>query len=322
MLNKIIQILTLLLIPTAALYFSSTRQISILWKFVKNEIFTQSGTILVFLIFSIIIFLVLCRFSNKAKKVLVYFSKSFKEYPEKWFLVLIIIIISLIPYYSIRYKSYSETSFQKEALLQIKKENYIKARHVCKSYVELYPQRKEGNIFSDSICTPYLKYYKKMVMLDKYVSSYVVNKNRIDDLEIPADWNARKYSTYLTGQWSGHKKYHANLSTAVKPMSQQRKMVKWGEMPQHNSTIKNSRVTLLNSQCKYKIQIFSFRNKQHAFKVMNKLKVELKRNITTEDALIDEKKYTRVIIPCVTSKELAKEIIRNGKIKSALIIKN
>lgn len=330
MTNRILQILGALLIPIVALYFSSTRQLSIGWNFIQY-IFSESIYLISFILLFIFTFLLLKKKINIFDRIYKYILYSFTTYKSAWLISLFIVSASFAPYLKSKYKIYSEVSFQQRVLKEIDNENYKRARSLCESYITLYPQRKKGNMMSDDICIPYLDYYRKMIKINNFLRGYQANKEEIDEMKIPVDWNAKRYGIYLTDKWKGNERYSDRLSTDHIPIERPFNLVQWGEKnikidnPNNkpnkdiNRKVVSSVAVEKPSPCLYDIQVASYKNFENAKSMSLKINSIINKEVKLVPISIDSNVYTRVVIPCIKSDEDLQNIIQSANLKDAII---
>lgn len=329
MASRLIQIFSVILLPIVAIYLSSRRQAAIAWDFLQYECLEHIYVVIVLVLLSAFIFL----FSSRVvilDRLSGYIMGSFQTYKWLWMIVAITISASFIPYFSYRYKIYSQISFQRNALAAIDQEDYIKARSICRSYLTLYPQRTKHGGIPDDICVPYLHFFSRMNALYSYLSTYNGTKKTIDGLEIPVDWNAKKYALHLVGKWKGIDERASELSTKQIPIAIPATLTDWAE-----GASTEDRPTPFSGQgkaagrldrpsqdsCNFSVQAGAFSDVSNAVKLSERLSFSTGRDVVLESTEVREMILTRVIIPCLSTMEEAKAVAEKIEIGNTEIRK-
>lgn len=318
-------------IPIIAIYFSSRRELSIGWDFLLYELLSHKYPIIGFFLGLFICSLGKGRIPNLTK-LWDYSRNSLHTYSFAWTVVLIVLSLSFIPYFTIRYKIYSETVFQRRALSQIDKLNFREARYICDSYLEIYPQRRENGTIPDDICIPILKFFHGMSMLDNYLRKYYGKKEIVEGLEIPTDWNAKTYAMHLTDKWAGNDRLSTRIESRLIPVSVPNELVEWAE----GGIFRKNLATELDRKdnkihdyddivdCKYRIQVASFSSIENARNLANELEALLGIDLLLQSVTVHKKNFTRVVVPCLDSLNEAEQIVVriNQKIGGTIVIEN
>jgi hypothetical protein len=325
--NRLIQITSAILLPVAAIYLAGRREATIALDFLQYELLSHSPLIVVLLLVAAAIFFLTPRI-DVLKASARHFQRSFQDYKRLWIICSIIILASFLPYLNYRYKIYSQISFQRNALVAIHGGDYIKAKSICRSYLTLYPQRSKNGVIPDDICVPYLQFHSRMDSLYSYLAALKTEKEMIDGLEIPVDWNAKKYALHLVGEWKGVRGQATELSTKQVPLAVPSTLAYWAEGESPETAYESSQIqgtSIADSDgsapntCHFSLQAGSFSDVSRARRLSDRLRELAGRDVVLQSAEVRGKTFTRVIIPCLSTKQEARAVSKMIGMESAII---
>ena len=315
--KKIINYSSAIIIPIIALYLSSTRAFHVLWRFIEyelnaNKLFLVGGFVFVIWLLSRS-FPALSSFCNKIK---VEAKEVYKQNTKLVIVSIIIITLCWFPYISVKYKIYSQTSFQLAAIDKLAAGEYRGAKSSCRTYLRLYPQRRADGVFPDRYCLKLIERLDSYRAIYSYLQAYPIKNGVVDGLEIPIDWNAKKYATVLSDKISGIKRlqYEASNQT-VKQTEYGKNVFLWGEIGLNKT--KSPTGGTNKGACQFKVKTGAFSVIENAYKQKRKLvklgyaDVELIKSM--------DGRITRVFATCVSTKKEARHIVsklRKSKVYS------
>lgn len=103
----------------------------------------------------------------------------------------------------IRYRHFSETSFQDRALAAVDAGEIREARALCVRYLRLFPQRRADGTFPDPICNPIVDFSKRMEVLYAYVEGQSPTDLNIDQMSIAVEPLAKERAIEILREWAG-----------------------------------------------------------------------------------------------------------------------
>ncbi len=115
-------------------------------------------------------------------------------------------VMFLYPYARLRYRYFSETSFQVRAQRAFEERNFQKARSICTKYVSLYPHRAVGSAWPDPVCVPILRFTDDMGHIAAYIRRRPEAMTEIvDGRVLPFDRDVRDSAARLAWELAGNR---------------------------------------------------------------------------------------------------------------------
>lgn len=324
-------------IPIVVLFIANHRFFIIF----KNFLLFQFEKTSIFLICIICIILTLFLFYLKIRNnILILIIKevfSYNSRPSSWAITCIvyIMVISLVPYYFIQYRIYSETNFQILTIGMLEKGDTRNARLLCERYLSLYPQRRSGGSIPDPICVPLLLTFKKFEIIDDYLKSVSISSISKRELNTFIDWNAKKYGRVLTDRLSGRSELkNDNFNQPIAFLPPPNYLFEWSNFKDINKTIE--KFDFLHNTIEYKqnlsnktrtegkkylLQVGAFLNRENADNFLYKLKTTGFLRAVIDFNELDGKTFSCVVIPIDSVEEENSVIERLKNMGIANIIK-
>lgn len=102
-----------------------------------------------------------------------------------------------------RYRLFSETSYQERVLAAVDAGEIPRARTLCLRYLQLFPQRRADGGFPDPVCAPVLRFSSSMAALHAYVEGQSPTGLNIDQMSIAVEPLAKEQALEILGEWGG-----------------------------------------------------------------------------------------------------------------------
>jgi cell division septation protein DedD len=184
----------------AALSFAEThhREVRIFWAFITHEVSSLRLALAIFIGMSTVGYAII-RLSKSRWPIWASVRLTWTEmaFPIKASIVgsmTLVSMLALAPYGYARFRIFSETNFQEKALALSHDGRLLDAVSNCEEYFSMFPQRQSGGQAQDPVCVELTSYAEHLRQLEVYLKGQSGEVRIIDQLRVPIDWNAKRFS--------------------------------------------------------------------------------------------------------------------------------